>query len=96
MLTASAWVPGLTPGAEDGPAKWWQGAFLFGALYIVALGTGGMCKKPPHLTLPALRPHPGACREIPMLFFPPTLNCHLRKMGLWSVRRTERFKAVAF
>ena len=41
VLTASAWVPGLTPGSEDGPAKWWQGAFLFGALYIVALGTGG-------------------------------------------------------
>ena len=41
VLTASAWVPGLTPGPEDGPAKWWQGAFLFGALYIVALGTGG-------------------------------------------------------
>ncbi|CAL5228309.1 g11415 [Coccomyxa viridis] len=42
VLTASAWVPGLTPSSEDGPAKWWQGAFLFGALYIVALGTGGI------------------------------------------------------
>lgn len=43
VLTASAWLPGLTPKPEDeGPAKWWQGAMLFGALYIVALGTGGM------------------------------------------------------
>ncbi len=50
VLTASAWVPGLTPGAEDGPAKWWQGAFLFGALYIVALGTGGASPNP-HLPL---------------------------------------------
>lgn len=44
-LTASAWLPGLTPAPEDGPAKWWQGAMLFGSLYIVALGTGGV----PHL-----------------------------------------------
>ena len=41
LLTASAWLPGLTPGPEDGTAKWWQGAMLFGALYVVALGTGG-------------------------------------------------------
>ena len=51
MLTASAWLPGLTPGPEDGTAKWWQGAMLFGALYIVALGTGGApqwtCLLPP-------------------------------------------------
>ena len=41
-LTASAWLPGLTPAPEDGPAKWWQGAMLFASLYIVALGTGGV------------------------------------------------------
>ena len=45
LLTASAWLPGLTPGPEDGTAKWWQGAMLFGALYIVALGTGGAAQQ---------------------------------------------------
>lgn len=39
-LTGSAWIPGLTPGPDDEDAKWFQTAALFGALYIVALGTG--------------------------------------------------------
>ncbi len=39
-LALSAWVPGLTPGPEDDNTKWFQTAALFGALYIVALGTG--------------------------------------------------------
>jgi len=55
MLTASAWVPGLTPGPEDGTAKWWQGAMLFGALYIVALGTGGMPVWVKHIMLKSVR-----------------------------------------
>ena len=39
-LALSAWVPGLTPGPDDEGTKWFQTAALFGALYIVALGTG--------------------------------------------------------
>ena len=39
-LALSAWVPGVTPGPDDDNAKWFQTAALFGALYIVALGTG--------------------------------------------------------
>ena len=39
-LALSAWVPGLTPGPDDENPKWYQTAALFGALYIVALGTG--------------------------------------------------------
>ena len=50
VLTTSAWAPALTPKPEEGTAKWWQGAFLFAALYIVALGTGGT----PVLQAPAL------------------------------------------
>ena len=42
VLAVSAWLPGLTPGPQDDEAKWYQSAALFGSLYIVALGTGGI------------------------------------------------------
>ena len=41
-LTLSAWVPGFTPDPDADNAKWYQSALLFGSLYIVALGTGGI------------------------------------------------------
>ncbi|KAK9806330.1 hypothetical protein WJX72_010466 [[Myrmecia] bisecta] len=41
MLAITAWVPGLTPGPED-TASVLQNGLLYGALYIVALGTGGI------------------------------------------------------
>lgn len=41
-LALSAWIPGLTPSPDDDDAKWYQSAILFGSLYIVALGTGGI------------------------------------------------------
>ncbi len=39
---AGAWLPGWTPGPDDDSAKWFQSGALFTALYIVALGTGGI------------------------------------------------------
>ena len=42
VLVASAWLPGWTPGPDDDSAKWFQSGALFAALYIVALGTGGI------------------------------------------------------
>ena len=42
VLVAGAWLPGWTPGPDDGSAKWFQSGALFAALYIVALGTGGI------------------------------------------------------
>lgn len=41
-LALSAWIPGLTPDIDADSSKWYQSAFLFGSLYIVALGTGGI------------------------------------------------------
>ena len=41
-LAATAWVPGLTPSADQGHAGWVQNALLYSSLYIVALGTGGI------------------------------------------------------
>jgi dipeptide/tripeptide permease len=41
-LTLSAWVPGVTPEPSEDSSKWYQSAALFGSLYIVALGTGGI------------------------------------------------------
>ncbi len=41
VLVLGAWLPGWTP--TDGEhAKWFQSGALFAALYIVALGTGGI------------------------------------------------------
>ena len=42
LLAASACVPGLTPGKHQDQANWYQNAVLYGSLYIVALGTGGI------------------------------------------------------
>ena len=42
VLVAGAWLPGWTPGPDDDSAKWFQSGALFAALYIVALGTGGI------------------------------------------------------
>ncbi|KAK9822864.1 hypothetical protein WJX81_005939 [Elliptochloris bilobata] len=42
VLCASAWLPGWTPRPDDDSAKWFQSGALFAALYIVALGTGGI------------------------------------------------------
>ncbi len=41
-LALSAWIPGLTPDIDADSSKWYQSAVLFGSLYIVALGTGGI------------------------------------------------------
>ncbi|KAK9918815.1 hypothetical protein WJX75_007179 [Coccomyxa subellipsoidea] len=41
-LALSAWIPGLTPDIDADGSKWYQSAMLFGSLYIVALGTGGI------------------------------------------------------
>ena len=41
-LAVTAWLPGLTPGPDEGRASWVQNAALYGSLYIVALGTGGI------------------------------------------------------
>lgn len=42
VLVVGAWLPGWTPGPDDDSAKWFQSGALFAALYIVALGTGGI------------------------------------------------------
>lgn len=42
LLAASACIPKLTPGDDQEKASWYQNAILYGALYIVALGTGGI------------------------------------------------------
>ena len=41
LLALTACIPGLTPGPED-TASLLQKGLLFGSLYIVALGTGGI------------------------------------------------------
>lgn len=41
LLVLSAWLPGWTP-VGDEHAKWFQSGALFAALYVVALGTGGI------------------------------------------------------
>ncbi len=41
-LAASAWFPGLTPAMEGQRATFMQNAILYGSLYIIALGTGGI------------------------------------------------------
>lgn len=41
-LAASACIPGLTPGDDQEVASPMQNAILYGSLYIVALGTGGI------------------------------------------------------
>ena len=42
MLAASACIPGLTPGPGQEKANGLQNLILYGSLYIVALGTGGI------------------------------------------------------
>lgn len=42
LLAASACIPKLTPDNTEEKANWYQNAVLYGALYIVALGTGGI------------------------------------------------------
>ena len=42
VLVLGAWLPGWTPAPDEGSAKWFQSGALFAALYIVALGTGGI------------------------------------------------------
>ena len=42
LLAASACIPGLTPGPDQPQANWLQNLILYGSLYIVALGTGGI------------------------------------------------------
>ena len=42
LLAASACIPKLTPSEGQEKATWYQNAFLYGSLYIVALGTGGI------------------------------------------------------
>lgn len=42
LLAASACIPKLTPSAGQEKANWYQNAILYGSLYIVALGTGGI------------------------------------------------------
>eukprot|EP00891_Asterochloris_glomerata_P003785 jgi/Astpho2/3785/Aster-04319 len=41
-LAASAWFPGLTPATEGQRATFMQNAILYGSLYIIAVGTGGI------------------------------------------------------
>ncbi len=42
LLAASACIPKLTPDEGQDKANWYQNAVLYGSLYIVALGTGGI------------------------------------------------------
>jgi len=41
-LALSTWIPGLQPPHEGDTANWVQNLALYGSLYIVALGTGGI------------------------------------------------------
>ena len=41
-LALSTWIPGLQPTHEGDTANWLQNLALYGSLYIVALGTGGI------------------------------------------------------
>ncbi|KAL3151753.1 hypothetical protein ABBQ38_012730 [Trebouxia sp. C0009 RCD-2024] len=41
-LALSTWIPGLQPPHEGDSANWIQNLALYGSLYIVALGTGGI------------------------------------------------------
>ncbi len=41
-VAVTAAVPGLTPSPDQPKALWYQNLALFGSLYIVALGTGGI------------------------------------------------------
>ena len=41
-LAASAWFPGLTPARDGQRATFMQNAVLYGSLYVIALGTGGI------------------------------------------------------
>lgn len=41
-LALSTWIPGLQPAHEGDTANWLQNLALYGSLYIVALGTGGI------------------------------------------------------
>lgn len=41
-LALSTWIPGLQPPHEGDAANWIQNLALYGSLYIVALGTGGI------------------------------------------------------
>lgn len=41
-LALSTWIPGLQPAREGDTANWLQNLALYGSLYIVALGTGGI------------------------------------------------------
>lgn len=41
-LALSTWIPGLQPPHEGDSANWVQNLCLYGSLYIVALGTGGI------------------------------------------------------
>lgn len=41
-LALSTWIPGLQPMHEGDTANWLQNLALYGSLYIVALGTGGI------------------------------------------------------
>ena len=41
-LALSTWIPGLQPPHEGDKANWIQNLCLYGSLYVVALGTGGI------------------------------------------------------